>query len=248
MKARFDAGNLALDAAKATRMEMDKMPRAQRASLQGQLDTNAGTAVTEFNAALGTLAPTDSNRGLVLARLGEAYEITEKYGDAANAYQQAVAAKPDAASYNNWGNSLARTGKVDEALAAYQKAIEMDPTNTAIYWRNFAVGLYNSNRIKESLEPLKKATEADPKNAQAWYLLGAALVYTMDYKQEGDKTIPIMQPGTIEAYQKAIELDPGGPYAAQAKDGLEALQAMGVGIDNRVGQRPANNNRQQPRR
>jgi hypothetical protein len=110
------------------------------------------------------------------------------------------------------------------------------------------VGLYNSNRIKESVEPLKKATEADPKNAQAWYLLGAALVYTMEYKQEGDKTIPIMQPGTIEAYQKAIELDPAGPYAAQAKDGLEALQAMGVGIDTRVGQRPANNNRQQQRR
>jgi hypothetical protein len=58
----------------------------------------------------------------------------------------------------------------------------------------------------------------------------------MDYKQEGDKTIPIMQPGTIEAYQKAIELDPGGPFAAQAKDGLEALQAMGVGgISTKVG-------------
>ena len=62
-------------------------------------------------------------------------------------------------------------------------------------------------------------------------MLGAALVYTMDYKQEGDKTIPIIQPGTIEAYQKAIELDPNGPYAAQAKDGLAALQAMGVGIE-----------------
>jgi tetratricopeptide (TPR) repeat protein len=135
---------------------------------------------------------------------------------------------------------------VDDALLAYQKAIEMDPTNTAMYWRNFAVGLYNSNRIKESVEPLKKATEADPKSAQAWYLLGAALVYTMDYKQEGDKTIPIMQPGTIESYQKAIELDPNGPYGAQAKDGLEALQAMGVGISNKVNQRPANNNTKAP--
>jgi tetratricopeptide (TPR) repeat protein len=237
MKARFDAGNAALDAAKATKAQMDKMPRADRASLQPQVAASTGTAITEFNAALGTLGPTDSNRGLVLARLGEAYEITEKYAEAASTYQLAVAAKPDPASYNNLGNSLARTGKVDDALVAYQKAIELDPTNTAMYWRNFSVGLYNSNRIKESLEPLKKATQADPKNAQAWYLLGAALVYTMEYKQEGDKTIPIMQEGTIEAYQKAIELDPGGPYAAQAKDGLEALQAMGVGISNKVNQR-----------
>jgi tetratricopeptide (TPR) repeat protein len=251
MKAHFDAGNTALEAARATRAQMDKLPRAEQASLQPQLSSGAGTAITEYNAALEVLSPTDANRGLVLARLGEAYELTQKYTEAAGAYQQAVAAKPDPAFYNNLGNSLARTGKVDDALAAYQKAIELDPTNTAMYWRNFAVGLYNSNRIKESVEPLKKATEADPKSAQAWYLLGAALVYTMEYKTEGDKTIPIMQPGTIEAYQKAIELEPNGPYGAQAKDGLEALQAMGVGINTKVNQRPANNNnnrQQQPAR
>ena len=163
MKARFDAGNAALDAAKATRTQMDKLPRADRASLQGQLNTSTGTAVTEFNAALAAIGPTDSNRGLVLARLGEAYEMSRKSTRRRpSTYQQAVAAKPDPASYNNLGNSLARTGKVDDALAAYQKAIELDPTNTAMYWRNFAVGLYNSNRIKESLEPLKKATAGRP--------------------------------------------------------------------------------------
>jgi tetratricopeptide (TPR) repeat protein len=236
MKTHFDAGGVALDAAKATRAQMEKAPRDGRAALQSQVQASVTTAITEFNAAVAVINPTDSNRGLVLARLGEAYEVAEKYADAASTYQQAVAAKPDPASYNNLGNSLARTGKVDDALAAYQKAIGLDPANTAMYWRNFSVGLYNSNRIKESVEPLKKATEADPKNAQAWYLLGAALVYTMEYKQEGDKTIPIMQPGTVEAYQKAIALDPGGPFAAQAKDGLEALQAMGVsGISTKVG-------------
>jgi tetratricopeptide (TPR) repeat protein len=249
MKLRFDAGMAALDQAKAARLQMDRLPRDQQASLQGQLSQSSGTAITELNAALE--GATDANRGLVLARLGEAYELTEKYAEAATTYQQAVASKPDPSAYNNLGNSLARTGKVNEALAAYQKAIELDPTNTAVYWRNFAVGLYNSGRIKESVDPLRKATEADPRSAQAWYLLGAALVNTMEFKTEGDKVTPVMQPGTVEAYQKAIELDPGGPYAAQAQQGLEALQAMGVGgINTRVGQRPANNqNRQaQPQR
>ena len=251
MKVRFEAGLAALEQAKATRMQMDKLPRDQQASLQGEFTQTSGTALTELGAALEAISPTDANRGLVLARLGEAYELTGKYADAASTYQQAVASKPDPASYNNLGNSLARTGKVDQALAAYQKAIEMDPTNTAVYWRNFAVGLYNSGRIKESLDPLKKATEADPKNAQAWYLMGAALVNTMEFKTEGDKITPVMQPGTIESYQKAIELDPGGPYAAQAQQGLEALQAMGVGITTRQGQRPAQpqqNRQAQPQR
>jgi tetratricopeptide (TPR) repeat protein len=240
MKQHFDAGTAALEQAKQVRSQMDKMPKDQQTASQGQVDQTTGTAITEFNAALEQTAETDPNRNIVLARLGEAYEIDNKYSDAAGAYAKAVALKPDPSYYNNLGNSLARTGKIDDALTAYQKAIELDPMNTAMYWRNFSIGLYNSGRIKESVDPLKKATEADPKNAQAWYLLGAALVNTMDFKQEGDKLVPVLQPGTQEAYQKAIELDPNGTWGAQAKQGLEALQAMGVGIDTKVNTRPAN--------
>lgn len=240
MKQHFDAGTAALEQAKQLRAQVDKMPKDQQAASQGQVDQTTGTAITEFNAALEGTAETDPNRNIVLARLGEAYEIDNKYSDAAGAYAKAVALKPDPSYYNNLGNSLARTGKIDDALTAYQKAIELDPMNTAMYWRNFAIGLYNSGRIKESVDPLKKATDADPKNAQAWYLLGAALVNTMDFKQDGDKLVPVLQPGTQEAYQKAIELDPNGTWGAQAKQGLDALKAMGVGIDTRVNTRPAN--------
>jgi tetratricopeptide (TPR) repeat protein len=238
MKQHFDAGNAALEQAKQTRAQMDKMSKDQQASSQGQLDQADTTAVTEYTAALEQTSETDPNRNIVLARLGEAYEVANKYSDAAGAYAKAVALKPDPSYYNNLGNSLARTGKIDDALAAYQKAIELDPMNTAMYWRNFSIGLYNSGRIKESVDPLKKATEADPKNAQAWYLLGAALVNTMDFKKDGDKMVPVLQPGTQEAYQKAIELDPNGPWGAQAKQGLEALKAMGVGIDTKINTRP----------
>jgi tetratricopeptide (TPR) repeat protein len=239
MKGHFDAGTTALEQAKGIRAQMDKMPKDQQASMQGQLDMTAGTAITEFQAALEGTAETDSNHPLVLAKLGESYEADGKYAEASDAYQKAVAGKPDPAYYNNLGNCLARLGKTDEATAAYQQAIMLDPMNTAMYWRNLAVGLYNTGKIKESLDPLRKATDADPKSAQAWYLLGAALVYTMEFKQDGDKLVPVMQPGTMEAYQKAIDLDPNGPYGAQAKQGLEALQAMGIGIDTKAGQRAA---------
>jgi len=239
MKGHFDAGTAALEQAKGIRAQMDKLPKDQQAPLQGQLDMTSGTAVTELQAALSGTTDTDSNHPLILAKLGESYETDAKYAEAADAYQKAVVLKPDPAYYNNLGNSLARIGKTDEATAAYQQAIMLDPMNTAMYWRNLAVGLYNTGKIKESLDPLRKATDADPKSAQAWYLLGAALVFTMEFKQDGDKLVPVMQPGTMEAYQKAIDLDPNGPYGAQAKQGLEALQAMGIGIDTKAGQRAA---------
>lgn len=243
MKQHFDAGTAALEQAKQARAQVDKLPKDQQTSAQAQVDQPAGTAITEFNAALQQMGDTDTNRNIVLAKLGEAYETDNKYSDAADTYAKAVALKPDPSYYNNLGNSLARTGKVDDALAAYQKAIELDPMNTAMYWRNFSIGLYNSGRIKESVDPLKKATAADPNNAQAWYLLGAALVNTMEFKQDGDKLVPVLQPGTQEAYQKAIQLDPNGVWGAQAKQGLQALQAMGLGIDTKVNQRPAKNNK-----
>ena len=228
MKGHFDAGTMALEQAKSIRAQMDKLPKDQQASMQGQLDMTAGTAVTELQAALDGTGETDNNRPLVLAKLGESYETDGKFADAAATYQKAVALKMDPAYYNNLGNCLARIGKTEEATAAYQQAIMLDPMNTAMYWRNLSVGLYNTGKIKESIDPLRKATDADPKSAQAWYLLGAALVNTMEFKQDGDKLTPVMQPGTIEAYQKAIDLDPNGAYGAQAKQGLEALQAMGI--------------------
>ena len=131
----------------------------------------------------------------------------------------------------------ARAGKIDDARASYTKSAELDPPNAATAWRNFGISLYNAGRLKEAVEPLKKASELDPKSAQTWYLLGAALVGSMETKKNGDKLEFVIQPGTVEAYQKAVELDPnGGPngYGAQAKLGLEALQQISPGIDTKV--------------
>jgi tetratricopeptide (TPR) repeat protein len=169
--------------------------------------------------------------------MGEAYDLAGRNDEAINAYQQAIAAKPDNPSYyNNLGNILGRTGKIDEARAAYTKCAELDPPNASMAWRNFGISLYQAGRMVEAIEPLKKATELDPKNAQAWYLLGACMVADPSiYKTVGDKIEVTPKPGTVEAYQKAIELDPNGPWGTQAKQGLEQLQQLTGGIETKVG-------------
>jgi tetratricopeptide (TPR) repeat protein len=240
LKTHYDAGIAAITQMKDAQNKLAAAPKDQQDAMKAQVTAAGGTAVTELSAALELEKPEDPNRSIILSRLGEAYESMGKWQDAADTYQKAIALKPDtAANYNNLGNDLAKLGKVDDARAAYQKYVDLKPDDAALAWRNFGTVLYNSNRMKESIEPLQKATTLDPKNATAWLLLGIALVNTMEFKTVGDKITPVMQPGTVEAYQHAIDLDPNGQIGAQAKQGLESLQAMGVGITTKVGEAPA---------
>src|SRR5437868_1828884 len=235
MKAHFNAGNAILEQEKAAKAELQNAKPDQREAAKQKLADLADQAAKEYKAAQESAGEKDPNLHLLWAKLGEAYDTAGRNEEAAQAYQQAIAAKPDVPGYyNNLGNVLARAGKIDEAKAAYTKSAELDPTNAATAWRNFGISLYNAGRLKEAVEPLKKATELDPKSAQAWYLLGAALVGAMETKKEGDKLVFVIQPGTVEAYQKAVELDANGPYGTQAKQGLEALQQMAPGIDTKV--------------
>jgi tetratricopeptide (TPR) repeat protein len=235
MKAHFTAGNTLLEQERQAKADLQKAAPDQRDAAKQKLTDLSDQTVKEYQEAQKAAGEKDTNQHLIWAKLGEAYDIAGRNDEAANAYQQAINAKPDMPGYyNNLGNVLAREGKIDEAKVAYTKSAELDPANAATAWRNFGISLYNAGRLKEAVEPLKKATEVDPKSAQAWYLLGASLVGAMETKKVGDKLEFIVQPGTVEAYQKAVELDPNGPYGAQAKQGLEALAQIAPGIDTKV--------------
>jgi Flp pilus assembly protein TadD len=245
MKQHFTAGAEFLEQERKAKEEAGKAPADQRDAAKAHVTELSNQAITEFTAAQKAATEKDTNQHIIWAKLAEAYDLAGRNDDAINAYQQAIALKPEIPGYhNNLGNVQARSGKVDDARASYTKSAELDPANAATAWRNFGISLYNAGRLKEAVEPLKKASELDPKNPQVWYLLGAALVGSMETKKNGDKLEFIIQPGTVEAYQKAVELDPnGGPnsYGAQAKLGLEALQQISPGIDTKVNIRKKKN-------
>jgi len=234
MKTHFDTGVVALTEVRSLNAQLQRTPAGERAPVQEKLTQMQQLAITEFEEAQKAATEKEPNLHKIWANLAQAYEMAGRNDDAVGAYQKAIALKPDAGYYLGMGTSYARLGKTAEATAACDGAAVLDKLQAATCYRNIGIVYYNTGKMADAVDPLKKATELDPANAQAWYLLGAALVNTMGFKQEGDKVIPILQPGTVEAYQKCIELDPNGVYGQQAKQGLEQLEAMGLGISTKV--------------
>lgn len=236
LKAHFAAGNALVEQEKQAKADLAKAPADQKDAAKQKLTDLSDQAAKEFQEAAKNLGEKDPNAHLVWFNLGQAYDTANRNDEAIAAYQQAIAAKGDIPGYyNNMGNVLARAGKIDEAKAAYTKSAELDPPNAATAWRNYGISLYLAGRLVEGVEPLQKSTQIDPKNAQAWYLLASCMMASPDiYKKVGDKLVVTPLPGTVEAYQKAIELDGNGTWGQQAKQGLEQLNQMTGGIDTKV--------------
>src|SRR5260370_12457586 len=236
VKDHFNAGTALVDQEKQAKIDLQKAAPDQREAAKQKLTDLSEQAAKEFQEAAKNLGEKDTNAHLVWFKLGEAYDTAGRNEEAAQAYQQAIAAKPDVPGYyNNLGNVLARVGKIDDAKAAYTKSAELDPPNAATAWRNYGISLYQAGRLQEAVEPLQKSTQIDPKSSQAWYLLASCMMASPDiYKKVGDKLVVTPAPGTVEAYQKAIELDPNGTWGSQAKQGLEQLNQMTGGIETKV--------------
>src|SRR6202140_4936596 len=147
MKAHFEAGVGFLNQAGQAKADLAKATADQRDAKKQEGKDLSKKAVTELVAAKAAAGEKDSNVHLILARLGDAYDTAGRSDDAANAYRQAIELKPSAAYYNNLGGILGRAGKIEEAMAAFQKSAGLDPQNGARAYRNGGITLYNVGKI-----------------------------------------------------------------------------------------------------
>lgn len=238
MKAHFDLGRAAVDQGNALRAQVQTTPPDQRAALQEKMNGFYQTAVNEFQQAQQAAKENEPNLHMVEANLGNAYESVGQYDKAAEAFQKAVDLRPlEANYYIGLGTNLARIGKLDEANAACDKAGAINPASSGICLRNLGIVLRNAGKMQEAQMPLQKAIKVDPQNPDGWYLLATAMLGSIDSKQEGDKLIYIIPPGTADMYQKYLDLAPNGPHAQEAKDALTNLASLGQGVDTKVSTR-----------
>jgi tetratricopeptide (TPR) repeat protein len=211
----------------------------------------ASSDAGNYDAAIATLTEAtqmDATHDLVWAKLGEAYlisapkqtdtaEKSKRFDSAAQDYQKAIDLKqqgmdtdpkqrtPDATKilaqyYNNLGQAQGKTGKTDDAVKSYTKAADLDPTGAAQYYYNLGATLVNTGKSDDAIAAFDKAIAADPNKADAYYQKGVCLVGKASTDKDG-KVTPV--PGTVEAFNKYLELQPNGPNAEASKSMLQYI-------------------------
>lgn len=217
----------------------EKLAAAKQASDAGDFDA----AVAQMTEA----SQIDPSRDLIWAKLGEyelasagkqtdATEKTKRFGEAVDDYQKAIDLKqkaldaapqktPDATKvlaqyYNNMGQADSKAGKTDDAVKAYTQAAQLDPAGAAQYYYNLGAIMTNTNKVDEAIAAFDKAIAADPTKADAYYWKGVNLISKATTDKDG-KVVPA--PGTEEALNKYLELQPTGQYADGAKGLLQSL-------------------------
>ena len=175
----------------------------------------------------------DKNVPIVLSQLAQSYgkaasqeqnrdARSQDQQKAVDTYQKALQISPnDAGLHNNLGSVYAEMGKVDEAKAEFQKAADLNPTEAGSYYYNLGVVMVNQGKMDDASVALKKAMDLDPNNANAFYWYGMALLGKAETKPDGS-VVPV--PGTIEAFQSYLKLQPNGQWADAAKASIEQLK------------------------
>jgi tetratricopeptide (TPR) repeat protein len=226
----------------------EKLNAAKTAADAGDFDT----AIASLNEA----TQVDGTRDLLWFKLGDYYRLSapkqtdpaekqKRYASAIEDYQKAIdlkkaatndkdpnAGKNLAAYYNNLAEAFAKANKVDDAVKTYQLAAAADPTNAGQYYFNTGAVLTNAGKVDDALAAFDKVIAADPSRADAYYWKGVNMIGKATL--QADKMVA--PPGTAEAFQKYLELQPTGTYADAAK---QMLTSIGSSVETTYGKKKA---------
>jgi tetratricopeptide (TPR) repeat protein len=228
---------------KEDREKFEKVAKEREAQMKKNKELNdaytAGTAALEskdYDTAIASLTKAselDPKQLAVWQHLAQAYvdAAAKKTGpefDAAIAkgienYGKALELSPsDAGTHSNLAIALGKAKKFPEATAETEKAAQLDPTKAGQFYYNLGASLVNAGQSEPASAAFKKAIEIDPKHADSYYQTGVYLIGKASFAADG-KVTPVA--GTVEAFQKYLELAPTGQFADSAKAMLESLNA-----------------------
>ena len=144
---------------------------------------------------LGEIQVADPNSYLIEVLLAKVSEAKGLYLDAADHYKKAIQRGPATADlYYQYGHALWAGKKNDDALAAYQQALRLNPYDYRASWEAGRIVL--TQDPTEAVRLVSQALKLEPDLPEAWKIRGQALV-ALHRPQDA-----------IRDLKKSISLDP----------------------------------------
>jgi tetratricopeptide (TPR) repeat protein len=143
-----------------------------------------------------------------LAHIGSCLSALGRFEEAESYLRRALAGLDDPTTHYNLGVLLAMTGRLDDAIAQYQRALDRDPQYSDAR-SNLATALARRGDIARAARELAAVVASDPENALARTNLGLLRL------QQGQTA------AAVRELEEALRLAPGLPSA------VEGLAAAG---------------------
>jgi tetratricopeptide (TPR) repeat protein len=219
-------------ASQAATMKQNKaLQDAFSAGMTAKESKNYPEAIADFEKA-SQLGP---NQPAVWAGLAEAHvdlagtksgaEFEAEMAKGLEYYSKAATLKDDDANiHSNFARAYALDKKFPEAEAEAAKVADIDPPAAGRAYFNLGAVLSNVGQPDRAAAAFKKAMDAN--FADAYYQYGLILAGKASVDTATGKVTPA--PGTVEAFQKYLELAPTGANAQAAKD---MIASLGTNID-----------------
>jgi tetratricopeptide (TPR) repeat protein len=143
----------------------------------------------------------------VLAHIGSCLSAMGRLDEAESYFRRALKGLDDPVTHFNMALLLARTNRLDEAVAEYEKALERDPMHSDAR-TNLAAVLARQGKLDRAARELKFLLEHDPENAGARTNFGLVLLQQRRFADARGQ------------FEEALRLDPGLTPAREALDSI----------------------------
>jgi len=165
------------------------------------------SAIPRLEAALTA----DPNNEVAILNLALAEKGAGKSDEAIAQLRKATAAHPSAMLNDALGGLEEESGHYVEAVASYQRAVELDPTNEQYYF-DLGIEYLTHFTFGPAAEVYRVGTQKFPDSSRQFLGLGFSHYAVREYRDAAD------------AFTKALEIDPDSPAAFQAwKSLLDSL-------------------------
>lgn len=146
----------------------------------------------------------------VYQAMGAMDAALQRFDAAVDAYSRRVDSQPnDADAHQDLGDTYARLGRDDEALAEFAVVLLLDARRAAALAAIAQVRLRNG-QYEEAADTARRAVALDPAHVQARYLLGTALL-RLGHTEEGQQALDVFQRLQADtAAARARDLELGG--------------------------------------